>query len=152
MILTLWMTLQVAAGPSSAPLPKPLTDQHIRDIGCVATLGLMADDQRRGIATSRRFPDVTARGRKYAGIVGDRVVFETGQPVAVIGLAIRRAVEERQRLAVAASDQGKDPTDILGGLMADCLPLLNAVIPEQPPAVPGEQTGNVTANPPEPAQ
>lgn len=121
MIPTFWMMLQAVTAPQSLPLPNPLSDQHIGDIGCIATLGLVADEQRRGVAAARRFPDVTGSGRTFAGIVGDRVVFETGQPVPVIALAIRRAVEERQRLFAAAPDQGKDRNDIMDGLMADCL-------------------------------
>lgn len=143
------MFLQVSLAPSSAPLPISLTDRHIRDIGCIATLGLLADEQRRGVAGSNRFPDVTVRGRIYAGIVGDRVVAETGQPLEVIALAIRQAVEERQRL-VAAGD-GKDYADVFNGFMEDCLPMLDATVPADAAAGPGDRAGSENADKPVPA-
>ena len=109
----------------SAPLPKPFTPNHMRDIGCIATLGLIADEQRRGIPSAARFPDLTERGKKYAGIAGDRIMFETGQTKEVVAFAIRKSVEDQQALAVEATENGKDPGRILDELAAQCLPLLD---------------------------
>ena len=125
------MTLLMLISPllilqsTSAPLPKPFTQNHMRDIGCIATLGLVADEQRRGIPSAARFPDLTERGKKYAGIAGDRIMFETGQTKEVVPFAMRKSVEDQQALAVEATANGKDPAPILDALMAQCLPLLD---------------------------
>lgn len=130
MILSMMLLLQVGVAAPSQPqnqqLPKPLTALHMRDIGCVATLGLVADEQRRGVAGSNRFPDVTAKGKIYAGIVGDRVVFESGQPKEAVALAIRLSVKDQQSRVIADSERGDAAGGFVDGLMSKCLPLLDA--------------------------
>ncbi len=129
MIFSTLLLIQTAA----APLPKPLTETHMRDIGCVATLGLVADEQRRGVATSLRFPNVMQRGRSYAGIVGERVMAETGQPREVVRLAMGQAVEDQQMQLAEAEKRGEEGKPILDALVAKCLPLLDAEVPEKVP-------------------
>lgn len=115
---------------SPAALPQPLTDTHMRDIGCVATLGLVADEQRRGISSSLRFPDVQERGSKFAGIVGTRVMQETGQPKEVVAGAISQSVNDQQRLSIETAD-ATVRQKILDDLVAKCLPLLDSEVPAQ---------------------
>jgi hypothetical protein len=71
--------------------PTPLTDVHQRDLACVAWLGLLARDQRAGAGA--RFTDVRNDGRVWAGIVGNRVMLETGQSRELIGYVIETAAE-----------------------------------------------------------
>lgn len=99
-------------------------------IGCIATLGLVAYDQRRGDGAAQRFPDITERGKIYAGLLGDRIVFDSGQPKEVIALAIRQSVAGQQEKAINA---GSDAQRIafIDGLMAKCLPLLDAEVPKK---------------------
>ncbi|MEE9432772.1 MAG: hypothetical protein V3V15_00850 [Sphingorhabdus sp.] len=127
----IFSTLLFAA--AAAPLPSPLTDTHMRDIRCVATLGLVAHEQRRGIATSMRFPNVMQRGRAYAGIVGERVVKEAGQPKEVVALAIKQAVEDVQGQAIEIAEGGGDADVLLSELMTKCLALLDAEVPVEAP-------------------
>ena len=115
---------------SPAALPQPLTETHMRDIGCVATLGLVADEQRRGISSSLRFPDVQERGSKFAGIVGTRVMQETGQPKEVVAGAISQSVNDQQRLSIETAD-ATVRQKILDDLVAKCLPLLDSEVPSQ---------------------
>ena len=129
MIFTFLLSLQVA----NAPLPQPLTDAHMRDIGCVATLGLIANDQRRGMAPSIRFPNVMERGKKYAAIVGERVMAETGQSREVVRLAIMQSVEDQQDRAITTDEAGGDAKAMFGELMDICLPLLDAEVPVEAP-------------------
>ena len=129
MIFTFLLSLQVA----NAPLPQPLTDTHMRDIGCVATLGLIANDQRRGMAPSIRFPNVMERGKKYAGIVGERVMAETGQSREVVRLAIMQSVEDQQDRAITTDEAGGDAKAMFGELMDTCVPLLDAEVPVEAP-------------------
>ena len=115
---------------SPAALPQPLTHTHMRDIGCVATLGLVADEQRRGISSSLRFPDVQERGSKFAGIVGTRVMQETGQPKEVVAGAISQSVNDQQRLSIETAD-ATVRQKVLDDLVAKCLPLLDSEVPSQ---------------------
>ena len=115
---------------SPAALPQPLTETHMRDIGCVATLGLVADEQRRGISSSLRFPDVQERGSKFAGIVGTRVMQETGQPKEVVAGAISQSVNDQQRLSIETAD-ATVRQKVLDDLVAKCLPLLDSEVPSQ---------------------
>lgn len=85
-----------ASSPVPAPAPTPLTDVHQRDIGCVALLGIIAHEQREGKAALQDYPDIRDTGKRWAGIVGDRVTFESGQPREVVAFAIRTAVDAEQ--------------------------------------------------------
>lgn len=115
---------------SPAGLPQPLTETHMRDIGCVATMGLIADEQRRGIESSLVFPNILERGRKYAGIVGLRVMKETGQPREVVALAISQSVADQQRIAITTTDDGARKV-MLDGQMEKCLLLLDNEVPSE---------------------
>ena len=70
--------------------PSSLSEVHQRDIACVVEIAVQADAQKRGIAGGT---DVQANGKRWAGIVGDRIVFETGQPREVVALAMQEAAQ-----------------------------------------------------------
>lgn len=84
-------------------VPLPLTETHVRDVGCVAILGIIADEQRREVPGSDWYPDVRETGKRWAGIVGQRVMDETGQPRELVALAIQQAVSDIQ------TEQGTSP-------------------------------------------
>jgi hypothetical protein len=90
-------TLPIIAVLLTTPVtPQPLSDTHMRDIGCVAVLGLIAYDQSRSAPLAMHHPDVRESGKRWAGIVGQRVMAQTGQPREVIALAISEAVKAEQ--------------------------------------------------------
>lgn len=95
-----------AASPPTAPaaVPSPITDAHMADLGCVALLGLVADMQRRTVPSAAAYPDVRETGKRWAGIVGQRVMDETGQPRELVAMAIRQAVTDWQAEMQRASD------------------------------------------------
>jgi hypothetical protein len=99
--------------------PSALTITHQRDIGCVAILGLLADEQRRNGIDSD-FPDVGMKGRTYAGIVGVRIVAETGLPPEIVGQAIITAADDARSLALATMDGKKQ----VRSRARACLPLM----------------------------
>ena len=72
--------------------PTALTGTQQRDIACVVEIAILADAQRRGALGGR---DVQAKGRRWAGIVGDRISFESGQPKEVVGFAMNQAAKAR---------------------------------------------------------
>lgn len=72
--------------------PTALTDAHQRDISCVVEIAVLANAQKRGLAAGS---DVQAKGRRWAGIVGDRIMFETGQPRELVAVAMTEAAQAR---------------------------------------------------------
>lgn len=72
--------------------PTPLTEIHQRDISCVVEIAILADAQKRGVASGA---DVQAKGRRWAGIVGDRIIFETRQPRELVAVAMTEAAQAR---------------------------------------------------------
>lgn len=66
------------------------------------------------------YPDMRLQGRKWAGIVGDRVTFESGHPKEVVAFAMREAAAtEQMRMHNMA-----DPNAALNGRFAECLLLM----------------------------
>lgn len=72
--------------------PTPLTETHQRDISCVVEIAVLANAQKRGLATGT---DAQASGRRWAGIVGDRIMAETGQPRELVAVAMNEAAKAR---------------------------------------------------------
>jgi hypothetical protein len=99
--------------------PIPLTELHQRDIGCVAFFGVVADIQRRGTTGYGPLPDVRTTGARWAGIVGERVMDETGQPRELVGFAMQEAVPGAQRIF-----QMHNPLPYIKEALARCEPIL----------------------------
>lgn len=72
--------------------PSALTETHQRDISCVVEIAVLAQAQKRGAVGGT---DVQANGRRWAGIVGDRIMFETGQPRELVAVAMNEAAKSR---------------------------------------------------------
>jgi hypothetical protein len=94
----------------------------MRDIACVAVIGLIAHDQREELTTADQFPDFRESGKKWAGIVGNRVTEQTGQPREIIAGEIQSAVEREQRIikGLGVSE------DMKVARVKDCADLMNA--------------------------
>ena len=117
MPLILALLLQSAA-------PGALTDIQQRDIDCVATFGLIAFEQSQGAPGADGVRSLALPGKTYAGLVGSRLVEETGLPKEVIAAAI---TESARSQASAAVEEGV-PMRFLARRYAVCEPLLNAEI------------------------
>ena len=72
--------------------PTPLTQTHQRDISCVVEIAVLADGQKRGVAGGA---DVQASGKRWAAVVGERVMLETGQPRELVSFAMIEAAKAR---------------------------------------------------------
>ena len=96
-VMTMTALLALTLAPAS---PLPLTDIQQRDLGCVAILGLMA--QERNIPSkqaSAQYPNLFEHGKLWTGKVGVRIMEESGQPREVVALAIQEAVDAVQTQA-----------------------------------------------------
>ena len=121
MILLLPFALMQVA-PSAAPSPQTanMTQQHLRDIRCVAFFGVSASVLRKG-TTGYNLVDVRTDGPRWAGIVGERVMRDTGLPKEVVGFAIHEAVPDAQRIF-----RLNNPLPMIEDIQAKCLPLMRA--------------------------
>jgi hypothetical protein len=72
--------------------PVPLTETHQRDISCVVEIAVLAEEQRRGDLSGGA---VQMTGRRWAGIVGDRITAETGQPRELVAIAMTETAKAR---------------------------------------------------------
>lgn len=107
-----------------AATPTALTDIQQRDIDCVATFGLIAHQQQRSAAGVDRFRKLALPGKTYAGLVGSRLVEETGLSREVIAAAIAGSARAQAGAAVEAGN----PATYLAERYAVCEPLLDAEI------------------------
>ena len=72
--------------------PTALTQTHQSDIACVVEIAVLANAQKRGASGGA---DVRADGRRWAGIVGDRITAESGQPRELVAIAMTEAAKAR---------------------------------------------------------
>lgn len=72
----------------------------MRDIGCVAVIGIIAHEQRSGLDALKDYADVRDDGKRWAGLVGQRIMDESGQPREVVAFAIKQSVDAEQARAI----------------------------------------------------
>lgn len=112
--------LALAAQP-----PAQLTDIQQRDIACVGVMALIANDQHRKAEGYDFYPDVQEVGKKWAGIVGERIMEQTGLPKEVVGVAMTEAAKaEQNRIATA-----DEPMATAMNRFIECQPLMEADLP-----------------------
>ncbi len=108
--------LLLAAIPAKQNAPLPFTPQQQSEIGCIAVLGLLAYDQGRGLSLD--YPDVRVRGKKWAGVTGDRIAFESKQDAEVVAYAIKLAVKSEQDAVITAADSKARSTSRIDACLA----------------------------------
>ena len=124
-----FITIMMLALAQPAPSPAvPLTEMNMRDLSCVAILAIIASEQERGVASALEYPLLSERGATYAGLVGERIMSETGRTREEVRQDILAAVAEQQ----AKGGNGAEAEEVMGAEMAQCLSLLDAAIPPKP--------------------
>lgn len=108
--------------------PEPLDESQRRDLSCVAVLAIIASEQERGVESALAYPLLSERGATYAGLVGQRIMADTGRTREQVREEILAAVAEQQAMAQNAAD----PDRLVRSEMATCLPLLDAAVPPRP--------------------
>jgi len=120
-----FLLLQAALNGPQADEPRAFSDTHIRAIGCVAIIGLVADQQKRGRQDFNRYSDLNIKGPKFAADIGQHVIEETGQTREVVAFAMQESAREQWHLL--SPEHSKELTQ----RMETCLPLLNQVTLEK---------------------
>ena len=114
------MTLLLALAAATA-----LSPQSTQDVRCVALLGIVAYEQGRD-SEWRDMPPIKADGERFAGVVGERVMKETGRT--------REAVRELILADVAAIQKTKT---LLRDEVDSCIARIAVVAPPTaPPELP----------------
>lgn len=124
-LISLLMLALSQPAPSQAP---PLTEVQSRDLSCVAVMAIIASEQERGVASALDYPLLSERGATYAGLVGERIMSETGMTKEQVRQEIVAAVAAQQ----AKGGNGAEADEVVKAEMAQCLPLLDAVVPPKP--------------------
>ena len=119
--------MQAPAAPAPA-MAQPLTDIHQRDLLCVAALAIVASEQERGIESALDYPLLAERGKIYAGLIGERIMTETGRTREQVRADILSAVTMQQ----AKVKDVAEPEEVVDAEMARCLPLLEQEVPPKP--------------------
>ncbi|AMO70720.1 hypothetical protein [Sphingorhabdus sp. M41] len=113
--------------PAASP-PAPLDEIQRRDLSCVAVLAIIASEQERGVESALDFPLLSERGATYAGLIGQRIMDDSGRSREQVREEILAAVAAQQALGKEAAD----PDEVVRSEMATCLPLLDAAVPPKP--------------------
>lgn len=124
MVNSLLIVALLAGSPALPP-------ERQRQIGCVATLAIVASEQERRGATE--WPALKARGARFAQVVGEGVMKDAGWSREQVRDAILAAVAAHQKSTTAL---GK-PADLPPSDIETCIALMEAVAPAPlPPTLP----------------
>jgi hypothetical protein len=77
--------------------PLPLNETQMRDIACVATLALAVSERT----------DLAAPARRWSGLVGQRVMDESGQPRELVATAMIESANAQAKLADSVEARGQ---------------------------------------------
>lgn len=121
--------------------PVPINETQIRDIGCVAVIGIIAHEQRSGAEALARYADVRESGKRWAGIVGERVMQESGQPREVIAFAIKQAVEAEQAKVIGMDDDAKSK-DYVRNRFNECQAVMDSQLAAADASTPASAVDN----------
>jgi len=116
--------LSLALALAAAPATVSADQQH--QLRCVGVLAIVAGEQERRTAAALELPPLARQGARFAQIVGDTVVRDTGRTQEQVRDLILREVQAVQK---AAGAQAKLPIEEARG----CVPLMNALAPPLPP-------------------
>ena len=115
----------------AAPLraEAPVADLSL-SLRCAAAFGIVANEQKRGIASALEYPPLGLRGREFFVQIGARLMDEERLSRQAMQARYKAEVEALQAQSMASAD----PKATVAGIMAPCLRLLDASVPAVPDA------------------
>ena len=116
----------LALALAAALAPSPLTSEQSQRIRCVAVLAIVAGEQQRHTAAALELPPLERRGARFAQIVGDAMMKETGRSQAQVRDLILAEVASVQK---GAGSTAKLPVEEA----RHCVDVMNTVAPPLPP-------------------
>lgn len=123
-------TADTAADPVPAPAASqtaPLVAVVDADTAmrCSAAFGIIAGEQKRGVASALKYPPLDPRGREFFVQAAARLMEEQKLTREAMQQRFKAEVNKLQGQAIAASD----PDAYVRGVMDPCLKLLDATVP-----------------------
>jgi len=109
----------VVAALVAGSVPACAQSADSAPVRCAAAFAIIADAQARGIVTTPALPPLAQRGKRYMGLIGERLARESG----LTGDAVRDALADAAR---------KVAHDGAAGVAATCLPDLDRLVPPRP--------------------
>lgn len=119
-LLALIATLPLLIAAADAPVLDSATALH-----CSAAFAIVADEQARGIASARAWPELGKRGREFFVQAGARLMDEQKLSRAQMQARFKAEVEKLQSETMASPD----PAAAVRAVMVPCLALLDAAVP-----------------------
>lgn len=92
--LLLGATVQPGAPMANALIDQKPADQQHHDLRCAAAFAVVALAQAHGDASALALPPLGLRGKRYLGLVGERVADETGLSGAAVHDLLAAAAKE----------------------------------------------------------
>ena len=124
MVLALAGLVLVAANQPIPPAVPAITVQDQHDVRCAAAFAVVATLQARGDKNALSLPPLAIRGKRYLGLVGERLATQTG----LTGDAVRDLLTQAARSIGPAG---------AADVARSCLGELDTVVPPRPaPAAP----------------
>lgn len=117
-----------------AAAPAPITPDQQQRLRCVAILAIIAGEQGRRTAAALELPPLYKRGARFAEVVGEGTVKETGRSEEQVRELILAEVASVQK---AAGSKGALPIEEARG----CIALMDRVAPPLPPPSPVQCAG-----------
>jgi hypothetical protein len=114
---------------AASPPPLSLNVEQKEQVRCVAVLAIAANDQLRGAPGWVGFPWLPVRGKRFAGIIGDRLVTETKMTREAIRDSIIGEVAGLQARAAASTN----PQPEAQALVRSCIAMMDKVDPPKAP-------------------
>lgn len=118
--------LSLVLALAAASSPPPLSDVQARQVRCVAVLAIVAGEQQRRTASALSLPPLARQGARFAQVVGDTLVKDTGRSQEQVRDLILQQVAATQKAA-----GGKAELPIAEAQA--CVEVMNAVAPPLPP-------------------
>lgn len=118
----------------AAAAPPALTPEQAQRVRCVALLAIVAGEQERRTAAALELPPLARQGPRFAQVVGDAIVSQTGRSQEQVRALVLEQVGAIQKSAGA------------GGALPiaearTCLSVMNAAAPPLPPPSPVQCAG-----------
>jgi hypothetical protein len=118
--------LAFAMALAAASSPPPLTDVQAQQLRCVAVLAIVAGEQQRRTAAALSLPPLVRQGARFAQVVGDGLVKDTGRTQEQVRDLIL------QQVAAVQKDAGKT-AELPIAEAESCVPMMNTLAPPLPP-------------------
>ena len=128
--MTMLLIASLIAAAISAPIaaPLPLTSDQSARLRCVAGLAIIANEQSRGVGGWEDVQNLANKGAKFAAVVGDDLVKNSGRNRDIVRADMFAAVALLQKEAGGANQDDA----VLRRLVQPCVAMMEAALPSPP--------------------